>query len=89
MVIPRLADGTLGTPSTLIANIHARGPGPAPVHVPGREPVPAGSTTGSGTDPTAYGRAIDEQVTFLRAGVDGLFTDNPDVGVLARELALG
>jgi len=35
----------------------------------------------------AYGRAIDERVTFLRAGVDGLFTDNPDVGVLARELA--
>ncbi len=40
-----------------------------------------------GADPTAYGRAIDEQVTFLRTGIDGLFTDNPDIGVLARELS--
>jgi glycerophosphoryl diester phosphodiesterase len=40
-----------------------------------------------GTDPTAWGKAIDEQVLFWRAGVDGLFTDQPDVGVLAREIA--
>ncbi len=40
-----------------------------------------------GTDPNAYGRGIDEQMSFMRAGVDGLFTDNPDVGVLARDLA--
>jgi glycerophosphoryl diester phosphodiesterase len=36
---------------------------------------------------TAYGRAIDEQITFLHAGIDGLFTDNSDIGVLARSLA--
>jgi glycerophosphoryl diester phosphodiesterase len=40
----------------------------------------------AGADPNAYGRAIDEQVAFLRAGVDGLFTDQSDVGVLARSL---
>ena len=40
-----------------------------------------------GADPNAYGRAIDEQITFLRTGIDGLFTDQPDIGVLARELA--
>jgi glycerophosphoryl diester phosphodiesterase len=39
-------------------------------------------------DPTAYGRAIDEQLAFLRAGIDGLFTDQPDVGVLSRQLYL-
>ena len=38
-------------------------------------------------DPNAYGKAIDEQVTFLRTGIDGLFTDQADIGVLARELA--
>jgi glycerophosphoryl diester phosphodiesterase len=43
----------------------------------------------SGTDPAAFGRAIDEQVAFLAAGVDGLFTDQPDVTVLAREAFLG
>ena len=53
----------------------------------GRRTSSCRPTTGSGTDPTAYGRAIDEQVTFLRAGIDGLFTDNPDVGVLARDLS--
>ena len=37
-----------------------------------------------GTDTTAYGRAIDEQLRFLQAGIDGLFTDQPDIGVLAR-----
>jgi glycerophosphoryl diester phosphodiesterase len=39
-----------------------------------------------GTDPNAYGRAIDEQVTYLNTGIDGLFTDQADVGVLARAL---
>jgi glycerophosphoryl diester phosphodiesterase len=39
----------------------------------------------TGTVPAAYGRAIDEQAEFLRAGVDGLFTDQPDIGVLARD----
>ena len=34
--------------------------------------------------PTAYGRAIHEQITFLRAGIDGLFTDQADVTVFAR-----
>jgi glycerophosphoryl diester phosphodiesterase len=40
-----------------------------------------------GTDPNAYGRAIDEQVTFLKTGLDGLFTDQSDIGVLSRSLA--
>ena len=39
-----------------------------------------------GADPTAYGRALDEQLTFLRTGIDGLFTDQADIGVLARDL---
>jgi glycerophosphoryl diester phosphodiesterase len=40
-----------------------------------------------GADPTAYGKAIDEQIAFLRAGIGGLFTDQADIGVLARQLA--
>lgn len=34
--------------------------------------------------PTDYGRAIEEDLRFLRLGVDGLFTDNPDTAVEAR-----
>ena len=87
MVIPRPADGTLGTPSSLLANIHAAGLVLHPYTFRAENQFrPTGYRVG--TDLTAYGRAIDEQVTFLRGGVDGLFTDNPDVGVLARELAL-
>ena len=40
-----------------------------------------------GTDPAAPGRAVDEQVAYLRTGIDGLFTDQPDLGVLARAVA--
>lgn len=36
------------------------------------------------TNPGDYGRAIEEIVTYLRAGIDGFFTDNPDTGVEAR-----
>lgn len=35
-----------------------------------------------------YGRAIEEIVTYLNAGIDGLFTDNPDTGVIARDQSI-
>ena len=37
-----------------------------------------------GTDPNATGDLAAEVRAFLDAGVDGLFTDNPDVAVQAR-----
>jgi glycerophosphoryl diester phosphodiesterase len=85
-VIPRNPDGTLGSPSPLIANVHAAGLTLHPYTFRAENQFLPADYRGS-ADPTAYGRAIDEQITFLRAGVDGLFTDNPDIGVLARTLA--
>ena len=86
MVIPRLADGTLGLPSSLIADIHAAGLVLHPYTFRAENQfLPTDYRVG--TDLTAYSRAIDEQVTFLRAGIDGLFTENPNIGVLARELS--
>jgi glycerophosphoryl diester phosphodiesterase len=41
-----------------------------------------------GANSTDYGRAVDEHLAFLEAGVDGVFTDNPDTGVVARSLFL-
>jgi glycerophosphoryl diester phosphodiesterase len=86
-IIPRLADGTLGTGSTLVPDAHSAGLVVHPYtfraenrYLPVEDRVTA--------DPTAYGRAIDEQLAFLRAGIDGLFTDQPDVGVLSRQLYL-
>ncbi|MEU4423493.1 glycerophosphodiester phosphodiesterase [Actinoplanes sp. NPDC024001] len=84
-IIPRKADGTLGTPTALVANAHAAGLKVIPYTFRAENSfLPAELRVG--TDVSAYGKAIDEQVIFLRTGIDGLFTDNPDIGVLARTL---
>jgi glycerophosphoryl diester phosphodiesterase len=84
-VIPRNADNTLGTPTSLVGDAHAAGLEVIPYTFRAENQfLPADYRVG--TDPNAYGRAIDEQITFLKAGVDGLFTDQADIGVLARTL---
>ncbi|WP_213000046.1 glycerophosphodiester phosphodiesterase [Winogradskya consettensis] len=82
-VIPRKADDTLGEPTTLVKDAHAAGLKVMPYTFRAENTfLPADYRVG--TDPAAYGRAIDEQVTFLKTGLDGLFTDQADIGVLAR-----
>jgi glycerophosphoryl diester phosphodiesterase len=84
-VIPRNADGTLGTPTGLVDAAHAAGLVLHPYTFRAENQfLPADYRNGA--DPNAYGRAMDEQITFLRAGIDGLFTDQADIGVLARGL---
>jgi glycerophosphoryl diester phosphodiesterase len=84
-IIPRRPDNTLGTPTTLVRDAHAAGLKVIPYTFRAENAfLPADYQVG--TDPTAYGRAIDEQITFLRTGIDGLFTDQPDIGVLARKM---
>ena len=85
-IIPRRPDGTLGSPTSLVGDAHDAGLALHPYTFRAENqflPVDFRVTN----DPNAYGRAIDEQITFLRAGIDGLFTDQPDIGVLARSLA--
>jgi glycerophosphoryl diester phosphodiesterase len=85
-IIPRNADGTLATPTSLVADAHRAGLALHPYTFRAENQfLPADYQVT--TDPNAYGRAIDEQITFLRAGVDGLFTDQADIGVLARKFA--
>jgi glycerophosphoryl diester phosphodiesterase len=85
-VIPRKADDTLGTPTGLVHDAHAAGLKVIPYTFRAENQfLPADYRVG--TDPNAYGRGIDEQITFLKAGLDGLFTDQSDIGVLARSLA--
>ncbi|GAB2566752.1 glycerophosphoryl diester phosphodiesterase [Paractinoplanes abujensis] len=84
-IIPRNADATLGTPTSLVKDAHAAGLKVIPYTFRAENQfLPAELRVG--TDPTAYGKAIDEQITFLRTGIDGLFTDQPDIGVLSRTL---
>jgi glycerophosphoryl diester phosphodiesterase len=85
-VIGRNTDDTLGTPSPLVGNAHRAGLKVFPYTFRAENQfLPADYRVG--TDPDAYGRAIDEQITFLRTGIDGLFTDQSDIGVLSRDMA--
>ena len=84
-VIPRKADHTLGTPTSLVKDAHAAGLKVIPYTFRAENQfLPADYQVG--TDPNAYGKALDEQIVFLKAGIDGLFTDQADIGVLARKL---
>jgi glycerophosphoryl diester phosphodiesterase len=85
-IIPRNPDGSLGTATSLVADAHHAGLVLHPYTFRAENQfLPADYR--AGTDPNAYGRALDEQITYLRAGIDGLFTDQADIGVLARDLA--
>ncbi|MDQ1538425.1 MAG: glycerophosphoryl diester phosphodiesterase [Actinomycetota bacterium] len=82
-IITRNPNGTLGHQTTLVADAHAAGLKVHPYTFRAENQfLPADYRTG--TDPTAFGRAIDEQLRFLRTGIDGLFTDQSDIGVVAR-----
>jgi glycerophosphoryl diester phosphodiesterase len=84
-IIPRKADNTLGKPTDLVRDAHAAGLKVIPYTFRAENLfLPADYQVG--TDPNGYGRAIDEQITFLRTGIDGLFTDQADIGVLARRM---
>jgi len=82
-VIPRSLNGTLAQPTTLVADAHRAGLKVYPYTFRAENTfLPLDFRVG--TDPTAFGRAIDEQVRFLQTGIDGLFTDQADIGVVAR-----
>jgi glycerophosphoryl diester phosphodiesterase len=82
-IIARNTDGTLAQPTTLVAEAHAAGLQVHP-YTFRAENTFLSVDYRVGTNGTAYGRAIDEQVRFLQTGIDGFFTDQCDIGVIAR-----
>jgi glycerophosphoryl diester phosphodiesterase len=84
-VIPRNADGTLAEPTSFVDDAHAQGLLVHP-YTMRNENVFLSVEYRQGLAPDDYGRAIDEQLAFWEAGVDGFFTDNPDTGVVSRDL---
>jgi glycerophosphoryl diester phosphodiesterase len=84
-VIGRRPDGSLGDPTSLVDDAHEAGLVVHPYTFRAENrflPV----DLRAGADPNGFGAAIEEQIAFLRTGIDGLFTDHADIGVLARRL---
>ena len=81
-LIPRNADGSLAAPSPVIRDAHRAG---LIVHTWTfrRENQFLPLEFRVGTDPNAVGDLVGEIRVFIDAGIDGFFTDNPDLGVAA------
>jgi glycerophosphoryl diester phosphodiesterase len=86
-VIPRDASGALTSPTTLVDDAHGAGLVVHPYTFRSENTfLPLDFRIGS--DPRAYGDAIAEYLVFYEVGVDGVFSDNPDVAVAARDAFL-
>ena len=84
LVLPLDASGNTTTPSSLVRDAHRRR---LVVHVftLRRENRFMAQNFRRGADPNAAGDLAAEVRAFLGAGVDGLFTDHPDLAVEARD----
>lgn len=80
LVIP-VVNGALGSPTALVANAKAAG---LPMHIwtlrPENSFLPASFKKAPVADATVRGDSAGEITAYLRAGVDGIFTDDPAVG---------
>ena len=83
LIIPRVA-GFVGTPTTLVRDAHQAG---LVVHAFTfrAENTFLPKDFQSGSDPIAFGDLEAEIKRFLELGMDGFFTDQPNIGVSARD----
>ncbi|MDT7566251.1 MAG: glycerophosphoryl diester phosphodiesterase [Pseudonocardiales bacterium] len=83
LIIPTDPAGNPGPPTTLVADAHHVGLKLHPYTFRDEDQfLPADLRVSP--NPDDYGKAIDEDVRFFKLGVDGLFTDNTDTGIVAR-----
>ncbi|MFE2285839.1 glycerophosphodiester phosphodiesterase [Streptomyces sp. NPDC059443] len=84
LILPRDAAGRLGAPTTLVADAHAKGLILHPYTARNENSfLPAEYR--KGTDPNAYGDAFGAFKRYFEQGIDGIFTDQADTGLLAAE----
>ncbi|MEY9989968.1 glycerophosphoryl diester phosphodiesterase [Streptomyces sp. V4I8] len=84
LVIPKDAGGNLTTPTTLVSDAHKVGLILHPYTMRNENPF-LPTNFRKGTDADAYGDVFGAYRTYFATGIDGVFTDNPDTGLLARE----
>jgi glycerophosphoryl diester phosphodiesterase len=81
IIIPRTADNRLGTPTSVVSDAHATGLG---VHIWTMRPenvfLPVELRKGDASSLTERGDAVGEILVYLRAGIDGFFSDDPLAG---------
>ncbi|MEU5614402.1 glycerophosphodiester phosphodiesterase [Streptomyces sparsogenes] len=84
LIIPRDSSGKLTTPTTLVKDAHAADLVLHPYTMRNENSfLPADFRRG--TDATAYGDAFGAFKKYFETGIDGIFSDNPDTALLARE----
>ena len=83
-VIPVGADGALGRPTAFVRDAHRLRLGVVPYTFRNENQFLPPALR-RGTDPNAYGDALAEYEAFYAAGVDGVFSDNPDAALAARD----
>ncbi|MGW2570167.1 glycerophosphodiester phosphodiesterase [Streptomyces sp. NPDC001537] len=84
LIITKKADGSLDKPTTLVSDAHKVGLILHPYTMRNENPfLPAEYRKGTAAD--AYGDPFGAFRTYFATGIDGVFTDNADTGVLARE----
>ena len=83
-VVPRNADGSSAAPITFVDDAHAAGLVVHP-YTFRRENAFLPLELRSSADPAGVGDLASELRQFFALGVDGVFTDNPDVAVQARD----
>ncbi|MFD3439320.1 glycerophosphodiester phosphodiesterase [Streptomyces sp. NPDC058685] len=82
LIIPRDANGKLTKTTTLVRDAHAKGLILHPYTMRNENSfLPADFRRGS--DPNAYGDAFGAFKVYFETGIDGIFTDNADTGLLA------
>ncbi|NGO68848.1 glycerophosphodiester phosphodiesterase [Streptomyces boncukensis] len=84
LVIPKKADGSLGEPTTLVRDAHAHQLVLHP-YTMRNENTFLPTEFRKGSDPNAYGDAFGAFQRYFETGIDGIFTDNADTGLLAAE----
>jgi glycerophosphoryl diester phosphodiesterase len=83
-MVPRDADGRLLAPTNVVRDAHRVGLQVHPFTFRNENAfLPLDFRRG--TDPAAYGNAFAEYQLFFAAGVDGVFSDNGDTAVEARD----
>ncbi|MEU5182394.1 glycerophosphodiester phosphodiesterase [Streptomyces longwoodensis] len=84
LVVPKDASGRLTTPTSLVKDAHAAGLILHSYTMRNENPfLPAEFR--KGTDADGYGDVFGAYRAYFATGIDGVFTDNPDTGLLARQ----